>query len=60
MGQFHRIAKRRIALVDTLLGGLLGQHRRIPDMAEEMGIQGEVGVDQKAAVESHPPTVAGC
>ena len=40
MGQFHRIAKRGVLLVNPFLRGAAGYHNIIAQLGEEIGIEG--------------------
>ena len=52
MGQFDRVAKRCIALVNAFLRGLLRQNNLIAQLGEKVGIQGIISVNQKTAIKA--------
>ena len=54
VGQFRGIAEGGAALIDAFLGGQVGQDHVEAQPVEEIGVEREVGVDQKAAVHPDP------
>ena len=59
MGQFGWVAKRGIAMIDTLFGRGVGDDRFKPQLSKKTGIKRVVGIYQKTAVKTDTAPAIG-